>query len=73
MKLHFEPNLDFQLQAIEAVRGLFRGQEVCRTEFTVTRDPSMPVFRENTFANDVAKTNLAAILEQRSCENVRSL
>ena len=39
MKLHFEPNLDFQLQAIEAVYDLFRGQEICRSEFTVTRDP----------------------------------
>ena len=38
MKLHFEPNLDYQLQAIEAVCGLFHGQEPCRTEFTVTRD-----------------------------------
>jgi type III restriction enzyme len=41
MKLHFEPNLDYQLQAIEAVCDLFRGQEVCRTEFTVTM-PSAP-------------------------------
>ena len=39
MQLHFEPNLDFQLQAIEAVCDLFRGQEICRTEFTVTRGP----------------------------------
>jgi type III restriction enzyme len=36
MKLHFEPNLDYQHAAIEAVCDLFRGQEVCRTEFTVT-------------------------------------
>ncbi|MFT7042348.1 MAG: type III restriction enzyme [Candidatus Azotimanducaceae bacterium] len=36
MKLHFEPNLDYQIEAIEAVCDLFRGQEVCRTEFTVT-------------------------------------
>ncbi len=47
MKLHFEPNLDYQLQAIEAVCDLFRGQEICRTEFTVTksavgRQPSCP-------------------------------
>lgn len=35
MKLHFESNLDYQLQAIEAVCDLFRGQEVCRSEFTV--------------------------------------
>ena len=38
MKLYFEPNLDYQLQAIEAVCDLFRGQEVCRTEFTVTHN-----------------------------------
>lgn len=38
MKLHFEPNLDFQLQAIDAVCDLFRGQETGRTVFTVTKD-----------------------------------
>ena len=38
MKLHFEPNLDYQLQAIEAVCDLFRGQAVCHTEFTVTHN-----------------------------------
>ena len=40
MKRHFEPDLDFQLQAIDAVCDLFRGQEVCRTEFTVTSHPT---------------------------------
>lgn len=38
MKLHFEPNLDYQHAAIESVCDLFRGQETCRTEFTVTCD-----------------------------------
>lgn len=38
MKLHFEPNLDYQHAAIESVCDLFRGQEICRTEFTVTQD-----------------------------------
>lgn len=37
MKLHFEPDLDYQKRAIEAVADLFRGQEINRTEFTVTR------------------------------------
>lgn len=31
------------------------------------------VFRDNAFADDVAKTNLTAILEQNGLENVRSL
>jgi len=39
MKLHFEPDLDYQHTAIEAVADLFRGQEINRTEFTVTRRP----------------------------------
>jgi type III restriction enzyme len=38
MKLRFEPNLPYQRAAIESVCDLFRGQEICRTEFTVTRD-----------------------------------
>ena len=42
MKLHFEPDLDYQLQAIEAVCDLFRGQEVCRSEFTVTMKVPAP-------------------------------
>ncbi|MDP1559525.1 MAG: DEAD/DEAH box helicase family protein [Nitrosomonas sp.] len=43
MKLHFESNLDYQLAAIEAVCDLFRGQEICRSEFTVTmRTQSVP-------------------------------
>jgi type III restriction enzyme len=44
MKLHFESNLDYQLAAIEAVCDLFRGQEICRSEFTVTtHTPSAPI------------------------------
>ena len=31
------------------------------------------VFRDSAFADDVAKTNLAAILQQNGLENVRSL
>lgn len=34
---------------------------------------STVVFRDGAFANDVAKTNLAAILQQHGLENVRSL
>jgi type III restriction enzyme len=52
MKLHFESNLDYQLDAIEAVCGLFRGQEICRTEFTVTQ----------TFAGGQAALALASDL-----------
>ncbi|MEP6879405.1 MAG: DEAD/DEAH box helicase family protein, partial [Nitrosospira sp.] len=44
MKFHFESKLDYQWSAIEAVCDLFRGQEICRSEFTVTmRTPAAPV------------------------------
>ena len=36
MKFQFEPDLDYQQDAIAAVCDLFRGQEVCRSEFTVS-------------------------------------
>ncbi len=35
MKLHFEPDLPHQQAAIEAVCDLFRGQEICRSAFSV--------------------------------------
>ena len=39
MKLRFEPDLPHQHAAITAVADLFKGQELGRTEFTVTRTP----------------------------------
>jgi len=39
MKLHFEDNLEYQHAAVEAVADLFSGQDICRTEFTVTYQP----------------------------------
>ena len=65
MKLHFEPNLDYQLQAIEAVCDLFRGQEICRTEFTVTMkapaalpDELLPGARPEQLTLGLAETDL---------------
>ena len=36
MKLQFEDNLDYQRAAIDAVLNLFKGQEITRSEFSVT-------------------------------------
>ena len=48
MKLRFEPDLDYQQDAIAAVCDLFQGQETCRTEFTVSHglDGQLPGFQE---------------------------
>ena len=36
MRFKFEPDLDYQVAAIDSVCDLFRGQELCHSEFTVS-------------------------------------
>lgn len=71
MKLHFEPNLDYQLQAIEAVCGLFHGQETCRTEFTVTRDASSG--QMSFLENDLGFGNRMALLPDEVLANLHQI
>jgi type III restriction enzyme len=71
MKLHFEPNLDYQLQAIEAVCGLFHGQETCRTEFTVTRDATSGQMA--MFENDLGIGNRLKLLEDELLANLHAI
>ena len=73
MKLHFEPNLDFQLQAIEAVCALFRGQEICRTEFTVTRDPQRPQGRLTFAQSDLGIGNRLTLLDEEILKNLNAI
>ena len=70
MKLHFEPNLDYQLQAIEAVCDLFRGQETCRTEFTVTRDVMDPQMQIAFAENDLGVGNRLTLLDDELLKNL---
>jgi type III restriction enzyme len=73
MKLHFEPSLDYQLAAIESICDLFRGQEVCRTEFTVTRDV-LAAQRTLVFAqNDLGIGNRLQLLDDELLDNVRDI
>jgi type III restriction enzyme len=73
MKLHFEPNLDYQLQAIEAVCDLFRGQEICRTEFTVTRDPADLQTRMAFAENDLGIGNRLTLLDDEILKNLHAI
>ena len=73
MKLHFEPDLDFQLDAIEAVCDLFRGQEICRTEFTVTADPTAPLAWLAFAENELGVGNRLALLEDEIFENLKAV
>ena len=71
MKLHFEPNLDYQRQAIEAVCGLFHGQETCRTEFTVTRDAASR--QMGLFENDLGIGNRLTLLDDELLANLHAI
>jgi len=73
MKLHFEPDLDYQLQAVDAVCDLFRGQEVCRTEFTVTRDPADAQQRLAFAQNDLGIGNRLTLLDDEILSNLSDI
>ena len=70
MKLHFEPNLDYQLQAIDAVCDLFRGQEICRTEFTVTREAAAAQTQMSFAESDLGVGNRLTLLDDELLGNL---
>lgn len=73
MKLHFEPNLDYQHAAIESVCDLFRGQEICRTDFTVVRDPADPQLRLGFHEHDLGIGNRLTLLDDELLQNLNDI
>jgi type III restriction enzyme len=72
MKLHFESNLDYQLQAIDAVCDLFRGQEMCRTEFTVTQQALGGALLPG-MENDLGVGNRLTLLDDELLRNLNEI
>src|SRR6185312_8088519 len=78
MKLHFEnpytdDRLDYQRAAIEAACGLFRGQEVCRTEFTVVRDKSSAQQTFEYAQSDLGIGNRLQLLDDEVLANLSDI
>lgn len=73
MKFHFDPDLDFQRDAIEAVCDLFQGQEVCRTEFTVVRSTDDKQDRMFFAQNDLGVGNRLQLLDDEILANLRKI
>ncbi|MCC6681909.1 MAG: DEAD/DEAH box helicase family protein [Phycisphaeraceae bacterium] len=73
MKFHFEPNLDYQHTAIEAVCDLFRGQEVCRTDFTVVRDVADAQMRMAFAEHDLGIGNRLQLLDDELLKNLEDI
>jgi len=73
MKLHFDANLDYQLQAIEAVCDLFRGQEICRTEFTVTHNAAGSQSDVFSDQSDLGLGNRLTLLDDELHKNLADI
>ena len=71
MKLHFEDNLDFQRDAIDSVVKLFNGQEISRSEFTVTFQPkSGPQGSLGLIENKMGVGNRLLLVDEELHENL---
>ena len=73
MKLHFEPNLDYQRNAIEAVCGLFHGQETCQTVFTVTQHAVGQQLVGAGFQEELGVGNRLTLLPEQLLDNLRKI
>ena len=56
MKIQFDPNLDFQREAIDSIVDIFQGQEICQTNFTVA-----PLKKEVGFLPGLDQNDLGTI------------
>jgi type III restriction enzyme len=73
MRLTFEPDLDYQLDAIESACDLFRGQEICRTEFTVSLDPAEQQQRFGYAESDLGIGNRLSLLDDELEKNLHEI
>src|SRR5690554_6126093 len=71
MKLHFEDDLDYQQAAIASVVDLFKGQEISRSEFTVTYRPeSGPQAALGLVESDLGVGNRLQLIDEELLENL---
>ena len=71
MKFQFEPDLDFQQDAITAVCDLFHGQETCHSEFAVAHglDYEQPGLVEN----DLGVGNRLTLADEEILDNLKEV
>ena len=73
MKIKFNPNLDFQHDAIDSIAGIFEGQETCQTNFTVSAiQEDRPLF-DGDQQSDLGIGNRLKLLDEDILENVKQI
>lgn len=68
MKIQFDANLDYQKRAIESITGVFAGQEICQTNFTVQNIDQMPGWQ-----NELGIGNKLKLLDEDIHKNIRNI
>jgi len=67
LKLHFDPNQQYQLDAINSIVGIFEGQPLNHGDFSFSVDDESRLFQEGGVGNRLT------ISEEQILENVRSV
>ncbi|HNX77493.1 MAG TPA: DEAD/DEAH box helicase family protein, partial [Candidatus Rifleibacterium sp.] len=73
MKIQFDPNLEYQKRAIESITGIFEGQEICQTNFTVA---PLQMTADRTLLgmeNNLGIGNRLKLLEEDILKNIRNI
>ncbi len=73
MKLHFEADLDYQRDEINAVCDIFHCQEVCRTEFTVSLAGANDQLPLGVARSDLGIGNSLTISDDAILANLRAV
>jgi type III restriction enzyme len=76
LKIQFNPNLEYQKQAIESVAGVFEGQEICQTNFTVAPLQSIggdALFSDTQLDKGLGIGNRLKLLPEDIHKNIRKI
>ncbi len=69
MKIQFESNLEYQERAINSIVGIFEGQEICQSNFTITS------INDNlfTYQNELGIGNRLELLDDEILSNIQNI
>ena len=70
MKLQFDPNLSYQLEAVQAVTDLFDGQETCSSNFSVPAFDTQGLMQNET---ELGYGNKLHLLDEEILENLNTI
>lgn len=70
MKIQFDPNLEYQQEAIKSVTDIFEGQEVCSSNFSVPSFDSQGLYTNET---ELGYGNKLHLLDDEILENLNKI